>query len=462
MNIPPNIEQATTSQTSNALGNNVFTNAISPSLYDNDIDPSPFLGPDYLEFPSTPQQQSSSIYTGYQSLQHILSTPARDDLISENFQHNSTRDPQHANSNSLQPNISTNISNNNSVGLCIRSNYEIADKLFTLIRAKLIEGENISVEYKPSFLKDSIQFFYRTYASGPLETLEFGLSIRKSIRDVLLDIRIQDRDDKSSCILEVVDGAYYKEGWRLNKPTHSGQLSTDHDRHDAHISSAVQSIMSSPSFPNQFASSSQTTESTIFASSRSKRRPKERTATRTSNSQSKKQRRFPTKPYECYCGKLFPNLKALSRHFNTHSPCQFIACPEANCSHLSLRIDSMEDHLKIHHIDISRLRSDERHQTRQQLKQNTFSILDCTHNRCIVEGCNRQFPRHEIDGCRKSQAHILGHYKNKNSLPRSFRHICSDEEFCNGKEAWRKSMYVTGLRIQKLDQMDIDDLEEDL
>lgn len=318
------------------------------------------------------------------------------------------------------------------------------------------------MEYKPSLLKDSIQFFYRTHASGPVETLEFGLSIRKSIRDILLKVVTRDRDEKSSCILEVVDRAYYNEGWRLNSEEDDHASNHHNLHHGVQVSSAAHSNVSSQPPKNQFVFYNQSTGANMVTEPPSKKRPKEKTTAKTPGPQFKRQRPASSKPYECYCSKLFSDLKALRRHFNTHSPLQFVACPSLNCTHLSLRIDSIEDHLKIHHNDIPQNQSVSRDQTRSQLAQNTFLILDCTHTRCIVAGCERQFPHHELDSCKKSQKHILSHYKDPNSLPHDFRHLCEDDGLCNGKEAWRKSGYVTGRRIQKLEQDDCDDVDDDL
>lgn len=352
--------------------------------------------------------------------------------------------------NAHHPNFPTISQNNYAAKLCVRSNHEIADELFTLIRTKLIEGENVSTEYRPLLVKDSIKFFYRRHAFGPSETLEFGSSIRKSIRDILLNTRIEDREEKSSCILEVVDEAYYEEGWRLHNPVESGLSNNDCNLgHDAHPE--AQSTTVSQSFPDPSPSSSLPFILTSPSDSRSRKRPTKEHSTETSSPQTKRQRPTSFKPYSCYCNKRFASLKALHKHSNTHNPCQFIACPEPSCTHLSLRIDSIEDHLKTHHIDISRLPPLGRHQKREELKQNTFLILDCTHDRCVVADCDQRFPRNQLDGCKRSLAHILSHYRDKNNLPTSFRHACSDDVMCGGKEAWRNSVYVTGERIQKLE-----------
>ncbi|KAF7949982.1 hypothetical protein EAE96_007287 [Botrytis aclada] len=317
------------------------------------------------------------------------------------------------------------------------------------------------MEYKPSLVKDSIQFFYRTNAFGPSETLEFGLSIRKSIRDILLNIRIEDREEKSSCILEVVDEAYYEEGWRLHSHVESGLSNNDcNSGHDTHVPSETQSMIFSQSFSDPSPSSSQPFILTSPSSSRSRKRPtKDQPSTETPSTQSKKKRPTSSKPYKCYCNKRFTSLKALRKHFNTHNPCQFIACPEPSCPHLSLRLDNIENHLKTHHIDISQLLPHERHQKREELEHNTFLILDCTHDRCVVAGCDRRFAKNELDGCKRSLAHVLSHYRDKNNLPSSFRHVCSDDVSCNGKEAWRNSVYVTGERIQKLERHGIEDID---
>ncbi|TGO79100.1 hypothetical protein BELL_0043g00090 [Botrytis elliptica] len=299
------------------------------------------------------------------------------------------------------------------------------------------------------------------HAFGPSETLEFGLSIRKFIRDILLNIRIEDREEKSSCILEVVDEAYYEEGWRLHSTVESGLSNNDRNLgHDAHVLPEARSTTVSQSFSDPSPSSSQPFVLTSPSSSRSKKRPtKDHPSTKAPSLQSKRQRSTSSKPYKCYCNKRFASLKALRKHSNTHNPCQLIACPEPSCTHLSLRIDSIEDHLKTHHIDISRLPPLERHQKREELKQNTFLILDCTHDRCVVADCDRRFPRNDLDGCKQSLAHILSHYKDKYNLPTSFRHACSDDVMCSGKEAWRNSVYVTGKRIQKLERHGIEDID---
>ncbi|EDN98827.1 hypothetical protein SS1G_13686 [Sclerotinia sclerotiorum 1980 UF-70] len=231
----------------------------------------------------------------------ISSPLALDDLTLDNFQYNNTRDSQdaifgymlnHASSHSkgknreLQPDPSINVSNNYSAEQRVCSKPEAADMLLRSVLAALIQGENLSNTFRPAHLTNFIRSFYRTHASGPEETREFIVSIFQSIRNLLSDTRIQDRDDKSYCTFEEVDRAYYKEGWRLDTPTSS-------------------------------------------------------------------------ETYECYCGKLFPKLEALRKHFNTHSPFQFIACPESNCSHISLRLDSMKKHLEVHSIYIRRLRPDE-------------------------------------------------------------------------------------------------------
>ncbi|KAF5869231.1 putative transcription factor c2h2 protein [Botrytis fragariae] len=468
MNGCPRLEQSSSSQNSEISESNDLANvtSLSPHPSHNNVNSTSLLGSEYLEVEplSTPEHVSSFISTEFPSLQHTtLSTISPDNFQSDTFQHHTTRDFQYANFNALpnypsfsasqedphRPNFSTVSQNNYAAMLCVRSNHEIADELFTLIRTKLIEGENVSMEYRPSLVKDSIQFFYRRYAFGPLETLEFGLSIRKSIRDILLNIRIEDREEKSSCILEVVDEAYYEEGWRLHSPVKSGLSNNDCNLgHDAHIPSETQSTTFSQSFSDPSPSSSQPFIITLPSSSRSKKRPtKDHPSTETPSPQSKRQRPTSSKPYKCYCNKRFTSLKALRKHSNTHNPCQFIACPELSCAHLSLRIDSIEDHLKIHHVDISHLSPSERHQKREELKQNTFLILDCTHDRCVVSGCDRIFPRNELDGCKRSLAHILNHYRDKNNLPSSFRHVCSDDVSCGGKEAWRNSVYVTGERI---------------
>ncbi|TGO64928.1 hypothetical protein BOTNAR_0083g00110 [Botryotinia narcissicola] len=414
------------------------------------------------------------MYTELPSLQHnISSTIFPGNFQSDSFQHNTTRDFQYANSNPLpnhpsflisqesahHPNFSTISQNNYAAKLCVRSNHEIADELFTLIQAKLIEGDNVSMEYKPSLVKDSIKLFYRRHAFGPSETLEFGLSIRKSIRDILSNIRIGDKEEKSSCILEVVDEAYYEEGWRIHNPVESGLSNNDcslgHDEHPE-----VQSRTVSQSFHDPSPSCIQPVIITSPSSSRSKKRPtKDHPSTKAPSPQSKRQRPTSSKPYKCYCNKQFASLKALRKHSSTHNPCQFIACPEPSCTHLSLRIDSIEDHLKTHHIDISRLPLLERYQKREELKQKTFLILDCTHDRCVVADCDQRFPRNELDGCKQSSAHILSHYKDKNDLPTSFRHACSDDTMCSGKEAWKNSVYVTGERIQKLERHGIEDID---
>ncbi|KAF7941603.1 uncharacterized protein EAE97_006440 [Botrytis byssoidea] len=410
------------------------------------------------------------------SLQHnISSTIFSANFRSDTFQHKTIRNFQYANSNPLpnhpsflisqenahHPNFSTISQNNYAAKLCVRSNHEIADELFTLIRTKLIEGDNVSMEYKPSLVKDSIKLFYRRHAFGPPEILEFGLSIRKSIRDILSNIRIEDREEKSSCILEVVDEAYYEQGWRLHSPVDSGLSNNDcNSGHDAHIPSETEPTKFSQSFSDPSPSSSQPFILTSSSGSRSKKRPtKKHSSTETSSPQTRRQRPTSSKLYKCYCNKRFATLKALRKHSNTHNPCQFIACPEPSCTHLSLRIDSIEDHLKTHHIDISHLSSHERHQKREELKQNTFLILDRTHDRCVVGGCDRRFSRNELDGCKRSMAHILNHYRDKNNLPTSFRHACSDDVMCSGKEAWRNSVYVTGERIQKLERHVIEDID---
>ncbi|KAF7892131.1 hypothetical protein EAF00_008433 [Botryotinia globosa] len=255
-------------------------------------------------------------------------------------------------------------------------------------------------------------------------------------RDILLNIRIEDREEKSSCILEVVDEAYYEEGWRLHSPVDSGLSNNDYNSgHDAHIPSETQSTTFSQSFSDPSPSSSQPFILTSSPDSRSKKRPtKEHSSTETSSPQTKRQ--------------------PLRKHSNTHNPCQFIACSEPSCTHLSLRLDSIEDHLKTHHIDISHLSSHERHQKREELKQNAFLILNCTHDRCVVADCDQRFPRNELDGCRRNLAHI----PNKNNLPTSLRHACSDDVMCSGKEAWRNSIYVTGERIQEPERHGIEDI----
>ncbi|KAF7916211.1 uncharacterized protein EAE98_010796 [Botrytis deweyae] len=482
----PRVEQSTTASTTfqnlNTSGDNYVANATSSSHpFHNNVNSTLFLGSEYLELelPSTPEHVSSFIYTELPSLQHAtLSTVSSDNFQSDSFQHNTTSDFQYANSNPLpnhpsfsisqgnahHPNFSTISQNNHAAKLCIRSNHEIADELFTLIRTKLIEGENVSMEYKPSLVKDSIKFFYRRHAFGPSETLEFGLSIRKFIREILLNIRIGDREEKSSCILEAVDEAYYEEGWRLHSTVESGLSNNDRNLgHDAHVPPEARSTTASQSFFDPSPSSSQSFVFTSPSSSRSKNRPtKDHLSTKAPSLQSKRQRPTSSKPYKCYCNKQFASLKALRKHSNTHNPCQFIACPEPSCTHLSLRIDSIEDHLKTHHIDITRLPPFERHQKREELKQNTFLILDCTHDRCVVADCDRRFPRNDLDGCKQSLAHILSHYKDKHNLPTSFRHACSDDVMCSGKEAWRNSVYVTGKRIQKLEQHGIEDIDAEL
>ncbi|CAD6444845.1 e73c51ca-9d65-4985-b4f4-84f01b39c0f9-CDS [Sclerotinia trifoliorum] len=120
---------------------------------------------------------------------------------------------------------------------------EVVDMLLRSILAALTQGENLSNTFRPAHLINSIQSFYRARASGPEETGNLSFLFSNLFgQDVLADTRIQDRDDKSYCIFEEVDRAYYKEGWRLNTPTSS-------------------------------------------------------------------------EPYECYCGKLFPKLEALRKHF---------------------------------------------------------------------------------------------------------------------------------------------------
>jgi len=317
------------------------------------------------------------------------------------------------------------------------------------------------MEYKPSLVKDSVQFFYRRNALGPLETLEFGLSIRKSIRDILLNIHIEDREEKSSCILEVVDEAYYEEGWRLSSPVEIGLSNNGHNLgHDAHVLSEAQTMTYGQFYSDPSPSLGQPFILPSPSNSRARKRPtKKHSSAETLGPQSNGQRPTSSKRYRCYCNKQFTCLKSLRKHSNTHNPCQFIACPEPFCTHLSLRIDSIEDHLKTHHIDLSLLLPLERHQKREELKQRTYLILDCTHDRCVVEGCGRRFPRNELDGCKRSLAHILSHYRDKNNLPSSFRHVCSDDVSCSGKEAWRNSVYVTGERIQKLERHGIEEID---
>lgn len=285
INVHSYIELPTTCQTSILIGKNAFADAILPSSYDN-ID---------LYF----FEASENLFRTH--FQQISSPLALDDLTLDNFQYNNTRDSQdaifgymlnHASSHSkgknreLQPDPSINVSNNCSAEQRVCSKPEAADMLLRSVLAALIQGENLSNTFRPAHLTNFIRSFYRTHASGPEETREFIVSIFQSIRNLLSDTRIQDRDDKSYCTFEEVDRAYYKEGWRLDTPTSS-------------------------------------------------------------------------ETYECYCGKLFPKLEALRKHFNTHSPFQFIACPESNCSHISLRLDSMKKHLEVHSIYIRRLRPDE-------------------------------------------------------------------------------------------------------
>ncbi|TEY57552.1 hypothetical protein BOTCAL_0214g00150 [Botryotinia calthae] len=246
-----------TFQNSTTSGNNDLTSATSSSPYPphNNVHFTSLLRPEQ-RLP-TPDHISSFMST-LPLLQHTtLSTTCPENLQSNIFQHDTTRDFQYASFNPLpnhpsfsinqenahHSNSSTISPNNYSAKLCVRSNHEIADELFSLLRTKLTEGENVSVEYKPLFVRDSVLFFYRRYALGPLETLEFRLSIFKSIRDILLNIRIEGREEKSSCILEVVDEAYYEAGWRLHNPVEIGLSNNGYDLgHDAHVPSEAQTM----------------------------------------------------------------------------------------------------------------------------------------------------------------------------------------------------------------------------
>ncbi|KAK6599290.1 hypothetical protein H4I96_08494 [Botrytis cinerea] len=475
MNVCPRAEQSTAFQVFNTSGNNDLPSGTSSPPYPpyNNVHATSLLRPE--QFLPTPDHISSFMSTEFPLIQHnTLSTTCPEKFQSNIFQHN-TRDFQCANFNPLpnhpsfsvsqenahHPNSSTISPNNHSAKLCIRSNHKIADELFSLIRTKLTEGENVSMEYKPSLVKDSVQFFYRRNALGPLETLEFGLSIRKSIRDILLNIHIEDREEKSSCILEVVDEAYYEEGWRLYSPVEIGLSNNGHNLgHDAHVLSEAQTMTYGQFYSDPSPSLGQPFILPSPSNSRARKRPtKKHSSAETLGPQSNGKRPTSSKRYRCYCNKQFTCLKSLRKHSNTHNPCQFIACPEPFCTHLSLRIDSIEDHLKTHHIDLSLLLPLERHQKREELKQRTYLILDCTHDRCVVEGCGRRFPRNELDGCKRSLAHVLSHYRDKNNLPSSFRHVCSDDVSCSGKEAWRNSVYVTGERIQKLERHGIEDID---
>ncbi|KAI9641565.1 hypothetical protein NHQ30_010377 [Ciborinia camelliae] len=303
------------------------------------------------------------------------------------------------------------------------------------------ENKDLSEQFVASKMTGIIQAFYRHTADGP-DTIQLEVLVKSSILGVIRNDALTWKDMKPMKSAEEVLKIYREAGWVFH-------VSQNYPS-SGHLMASTSSV-----------SSQQMDRSGSVCSRSSKRRSDFESSMDTASLSSKRVKPSSNK-YKCYynyCSKSFDTLKSLKRHTDIHNPCQFTACIMPGCKYITLRKDSVENHLASRHRnEFNGLSENEKRKKRKDMRNNTFVIGDRTHDHCVF--CAKELPRGSWENSRKSQAHIKSHLGNPTTTS-VFQHLCSDKDQCGKNECWESSWYVRPENRQRVPTNDGDDSDSD-